>query len=64
MTTPKKKDFDCIQMKRDAQTKIYEAIKQMTPEEEISYFQQSVGQSKFSEWWKSASSRAELSETR
>ncbi len=64
MTTHKKKDFDCVEMKRNAQSKIYEAIKQMTPEEEISYFRQSVERSKFSKWWKSASSRAELSETR
>jgi len=63
MATHKKKEFDCIQMKRDAQTKIYQNIKQMTPEEEIAYFRQSVGQSKLSKWWKSVSSRVELSET-
>ena len=32
MTTPKK-EFDSIQIKRDAQEAIYEAIKKMTPEE-------------------------------
>ena len=63
MATQKKKEFDCIQIKRDAQTKIYENIKQMTPEEEIAYFRQSVDQSKFSKWWRSASSHVELSET-
>ncbi|MGH2569413.1 MAG: hypothetical protein ACRDGA_13830 [Bacteroidota bacterium] len=61
MTTPKK-EFDSIQIKRDAQTKIYEAIIEMTPEEEIAYFRQSVDQSKFSTWWKSVSSRPEVSE--
>jgi len=63
MTTHEKKHFDCIEMKRNAQSRIYETIRQMTPEEEISFFRQSVDKSKFSEWWKSASSRVELSET-
>lgn len=64
MTTHKKKDFDCIKIKRDAQGKIYEAIKQMTPEEEIAYFRKSVEKSKFSKWWTSASSRVESSQKR
>ncbi|MBI4548997.1 MAG: hypothetical protein HY707_13520 [Ignavibacteriae bacterium] len=63
MTTHKKKDFDCIEIKRDAQSKIYEAIKQMTPEEEIAYFRKSVDNSKLSKWWKSVPSRVELSKT-
>lgn len=63
MTTHKKKDFDCIEIKDDAQSKIYRAIKHMTPEEEISYFRKSVKKSKFSKWWSSAPSRVELSET-
>ena len=63
MTTPKK-EFDTIQIKRDAQERIYEAIKEMTPEEEISYFRQSIAGSKFSKWWKSTSSRTEVSEMR
>ena len=63
MTTPKK-EFDSIQIKRDAQEAIYEAIKKMTPEEEIDYFRKSVERSKFSKWWQSVSSRAEISEMR
>mgnify|MGYP001613901279 CR=1 FL=1 len=58
-----KKEYDCIQIKRDAQSKIYETIKRLTPEEEIAYFRKSVETSKFSKWWNSASSRVELSET-
>lgn len=58
-----KKEFDCIQVKRDAQTKIYQAIRQVTPEEEIAYFQQSVDQNDLSEWWKSVPSLVELPET-
>ncbi len=64
MVTEQKKDFDCIQIKRDAQTEIYEAIKQMSPEEEIVYFRRSIEESKFSSWWKSVSSRIELAATR
>ena len=64
MTTPKMNDVDAIDIKRDAQRKIYEIIKEMTPEQEISHFQQSVNKSRFADWWKSTSSRAELSETR
>ena len=63
LTTHKKKDFDCIEMKRNAQMKIYEAIKQMTPEEEIAYFRQSIDKSEFAKWWKSATLRVELTET-
>ncbi len=63
MATQEKKEFDCIQIKRDAQVKIYQAIKQMTPQEEIAYFRQSIEQSKFFAWWKSVSSQIELSET-
>ena len=35
-----KKKFDCIQIKREAQKKIREAVKGMTPEEEIAFFRQ------------------------
>ncbi len=60
--TKHKKEFDCIHIKRDAQLKIYETIKQMTPEEEITYFRRSVNKSKFSKWWESIPSRFEHSE--
>ena len=62
-THNKKKNFDCIEMKRNAQIKIYEVIKRMAPREEIAYFRQSIDKSEFAEWWRSASSRVELSET-
>ena len=63
MTTPKQ-EFHSIRIKRDAQEKIYDAIKEMTPEEEVAYFQQSIEGSKFSKWWQSASSRTKVSEMR
>ncbi|HEY4611738.1 MAG TPA: hypothetical protein VII11_02015 [Bacteroidota bacterium] len=62
-TEKKKKDFDCMAIKRHAQVKIYEAVKRMTPEEEIAYFRHSIDNSEFAEWWKSATSRVELTET-
>lgn len=64
MATQQKKDFDSIQMKRDAQTKIYETIKRMNSQEEIAYFRRSIEDSKFAAWWKSISSRSEVTTTR
>ncbi|MEX2013941.1 MAG: hypothetical protein WD896_01135 [Parcubacteria group bacterium] len=63
MTTPKK-EFDSIQVKREAQEKIYEAIKGMTPDQEIAYFQQALSKSDLSKWWQSTSQRREISKTR
>jgi len=63
MKTHKKKDFDCIEMKRKAQAKIYEAIKEMTPEQEIAHFRQSINKSEFADWWKSTKLGVELTET-
>ncbi len=61
MTTPEK-TFDCIQMKREAQAKIYEIIKDMTPEQEIRYCRESVDRSELATWWRSIPSRTEHTE--
>ena len=63
MTTTKKKKFDCMEVKRKSQMKIYEEIKEMTPEQEIDYFRRSVNKSELAKWWKSAKSHFELIET-
>lgn len=34
------KPFDCVEFKRQAQQRIYEKIKNMSPAEEIEYFRQ------------------------
>ena len=34
-----KKTFDCVEMKRKGAARIYEAIKEMRPEEEKAYWQ-------------------------
>ena len=52
-TIPKKiktKAFDCIEMKRRAQARIYERIKDMTPEEEIDYFDRAARSGPLAEW--------------
>lgn len=35
-----KKTFDCVEMKRKAQERIFEEIKDLTPEEELRYWQE------------------------
>ena len=37
-----KKDFDCVEFKRQAQARIYERIKHLSPEEEIDYFRKAA----------------------
>jgi len=37
-TISRQKEFDCLEMKREIQAKIYEEIKNMTAEERILYF--------------------------
>lgn len=53
MKTKTRKTFDCVEFKRAAQARIYERIKDMTPEEEIAYFRQAVESGPFAEWWRS-----------
>jgi hypothetical protein len=38
--TTKQKTFDCVEMKRQAALRIYERIKDLTPEEQLAYWQQ------------------------
>ena len=46
MSKPKK-TFDCVQMKRRAQERIYEETRNFTPEEEIEHFRR-----KAADFWK------------
>ena len=48
-----KKSFDCIAHKRKSQNEIYEAIKDMSPQEQIEYFRKRAESGPLSEWWKS-----------
>lgn len=50
--------IDCIAVKRDAQSKIYEEIKNMTSMQEIEYFRRAIASSRLKDWWEQAGSSA------
>ncbi len=56
MNQPSNKEFDCIAMKREAQSRIYEETKDMTHEQQIEYFRAAVQEGQFREWWEQAGS--------
>lgn len=56
MNQTNKKEFDCIAVKREAQDRIYEDIKNMSAEQQIEYFRNAVKDSPFREWWERAGS--------
>ena len=56
-TTEVKKGFDCVQFKRQAQARIYERIKGLSPEEEIEYFQSAAAKGPLADWWKAVKAR-------
>ena len=60
MKTKNKKDFDCVEFKRQAQARIYETIKDLSPEEEIEYFRKAAEQGPLGDWWKVAQRRGEV----
>ncbi len=47
------KKFDALAFKRDAQSRIYEEIKNLSPEEQIAYFRHRVEAGPFSKLWQS-----------
>ena len=51
-----KKEFDCIDVKREAQKRIYEETKDMTHQQQIEYFHNAVQRSRFREWWEKSTS--------
>ena len=56
-TNEVKKEFDCVQFKREAQARIYERIKGPSPEEEIEYFRSAALQGPLGGWWKAIKGR-------
>ena len=44
-------EFKCVDFKHQAQMRIYNEIKKLTPEEEIKYFRRKVETSDFSKLW-------------
>ncbi len=53
----KRKTFDCVEMKRRVQERIYEETKGMTPAELVAYFHKRVAEGPFSELWKKVAAR-------
>ena len=52
MGSAKKKRFDCIEFKERAQAQIYEEIKDLTPEQQIEYFNRRAENGPLADWWK------------
>jgi pyridoxine/pyridoxamine 5'-phosphate oxidase len=50
MKLPKK--FDCLAFKRSAQMEIYEEIKHLTREEQLTYFRSRAESGPLGAWWK------------
>jgi len=46
------KKFECLQFKRKAQAEIYEEIKELTPRQQIEYFERKADQGPMGKWWK------------
>ena len=57
-TTRARKDFDCVEFKRQAQARIYERIKDLSPEDEIDYFRKAAEEGPLGEAWKAARDQA------
>ena len=51
MSQSSKKHIDCIAMKREAQSRIYEETKGLSPKQQIEYFREAVRSSQFKQWW-------------
>ncbi len=62
-TTDWEKEFDCVEFKRRAQSRIYERIKGLSPEEEIEYFRKAVDEGPLAEWWRAIRGRTVPSPT-
>lgn len=57
--TRAKKDFDRVEFKRQAQARIYERIKDLSPEDEIDYFRKAAEEGLLGEAWKAARDQAQ-----
>lgn len=53
------KDFDCVEFKRQAQARIYERIKDLSPDEEIAYFRNAAEKGPLGDWWKAVQRRSQ-----
>ena len=53
------KPFDCVAFKRQAQAKIYEETRAMTPDEQAAYFRRRAQSGSLGAWWKRVSATSE-----
>jgi hypothetical protein len=56
----KNKEFDCVEMKRRIQEKIYEETKDMTNEELIEYFHKRIANSRFASFLQQSEGRQSI----
>ena len=52
MKSKQEKEFDCVEMKRNAQKRIYEEIRGLSREQELKYFSDRTDQGPFRGWLK------------
>ena len=64
MTTKADKEFDCVEFKRQAQVRVYGAIKDLSPEQEIEYFRRAAVQGPLGTWWRSLRQPAAATDSR
>lgn len=50
--------IDCIVLKRQAQTRIFDDIKELSPKEQMEYFKNRAEDGALGEWWKRVKSGA------
>lgn len=63
MKTKAKKDFDCVEFKRQAQARIYDQIKDLSPHQEIDYFRRAAEEGPLGDSWKAARNRSQRGHT-
>ena len=59
----KKKKFDCVEMKREIQAKIYEETKGMTLDQEREYRRKNIENGPFAQKWKAIQDQAKIKKT-
>jgi cell division protein FtsX len=50
--TKKPPPYDCVQAKRDAQTRIYESIRDRSRDEQVEFFRKEAASGELGAWWK------------
>lgn len=60
----KTKDFDCVQMKKEAQNKIHERTEGMTWKQEVEHYRKAAESGPFAEKWKPLIDASKVSQPR